>query len=125
MGQTLKTEKSGHGIRVLYDQDHVKTIPGKFENVVKKKHIINPLRKRLTREERFRLEVALFERNLKIEQPMIYHLVKRSIPEFVRKVKTFHDHDYYELVYKNKISVKVHTEIYKLCTEKREINRNF
>ena len=108
--------------KVFLEDRHVKTIPNKYSRVLKKKHIINPKRKRLTREERFKLEVALLEENLKSSH--IYHLIKRSTPAFVREVTTPYD-QYYELVYKNRMGVKIGIDIYRLCPDKESIKRNF
>jgi len=85
--------------KVFLDEKHVKTIPAKYQDIFKEKHIINPLRKRLTQEERFKLEVSVAETELRQRSIYAYNLVKRSIPDFVRKVTTLHNH-YYELVYK-------------------------
>ena len=125
MRQSISIQEGGSGVKILVDKEHVKTIPGKFKKVVKKKHIMNPLRKRLTAEERFLLEVALFEEVLKRERPLVYGVIKRSIPDFVRKITNFQGSEYYELVYKNKMALKTHINIYRLCPDKRDIKRNF
>jgi hypothetical protein len=110
--------------KVFLDQEHVKTIPNKYEDIFREKHIINPKRKRLTQEERFKLEVSVAEFELRSRSVHAYNLVKRSIPDFVRKVTTLHNH-YYELVYKNKVAIKVPIDLWRLCQDKREIKRNY
>lgn len=122
--ETLKVKKTAR-TKIFLGKKHVKTIPQKYADVFRKKHIINNLKKRLTREERFRLEVSLFELNLKNDSPLIYDLIKRSIPDHVRKVTTVHSGRYYELVYKNRMAAKVGVEIFKLCLDQREIKRNY
>ena len=122
--EKLKIKKTAR-TKIFLGKKHVKTIPEKYADVFKKKHIINSLKKRLTREERFRLEVSLFELNLKRDHPFAYNLIKRSIPDYVRKVTTVHSGNYYELVYKNKMAAKVGVNIYKLCQDQREIKRNY
>lgn len=111
--------------KVFLGDNHIKTIPEKFASVFAEKHVINPLKKRLTKEERFNLEVSLFEMNLKHENFLIYNLVKRSKPTLVRKITTVHSQTYYELVYKNKRALKVGIELYRLSPEKKELNRNY
>ena len=113
-----------HLTKVFFDDNHIKTIPKKYSDIFREKHIINPRKKRLTKEERFELEVSLFEMELHIKHPYAYKLIKRSAASFVRKITTNSD-QYYELVYKNKLSVRVPINMYRLCLEKIEIKRNY
>lgn len=121
--ETITIKKEAR-TKVYIGDDHVKTIPSKYADVFKQKHIINNRKKRLTREERFNLEVSIWEKVLKKEYPYAYNLIKRSSPDHVRKVIT-HQGKYYELVYKNKMAAKVGLDIYRLCTDKSEIKRNY
>ncbi|SDS13422.1 hypothetical protein SAMN04487764_1529 [Gillisia sp. Hel1_33_143] len=110
--------------KVFLDDTHVKTIPNKYTDIFKEKHIINPLKKRLTREERFQLEVSLFEKQLFDDHRYAYNLIKRSSPDFVQIVTTPFS-KYYELVYKNRMKVKVSADLYNLSIDKKEIKRNY
>jgi len=120
---TIRISK-GPRTKVFIDEQHIKTIPLKYASVFKKKHITNNLKKRLTREERFNLEVSIWEVKLKKEHPYAYDLIKRSFPNYVRNVSTPHSR-YYELVYKNKMSIKVGVDLYRLSLNTTEINRNY
>ena len=82
----LVKEITPKGLKVFRSERHIKTMPSKFEPVLREKHIINPLRKRLTKEERFKLEVSLFESVLKQEKPLVYEYIKRSVPQNVQLV---------------------------------------
>ena len=113
-----------HRTKVFFDDNHIKTIPKKYSDIFGEKHIINPRKKRLTKEERFELEVSLFEMDLHMNHPYAYKLIKRSAANFVIKVTTNRD-QYYELVYKNNFSVKVPIDMYRLCLDKIEIKRNY
>ncbi|MFC4219047.1 hypothetical protein [Flagellimonas marina] len=108
----LETVETSVGLKVYLEGIHVKTMPIKFEDVVRKKHIINPRRKRLTKEERFNLEVSIFERALKLEQPFVYNLIKRSSPKSVRSVYPMDGPHYFLLEYKNGRRVKCPKQIY-------------
>ena len=120
----IHIDDTTHRTKVFFDDNHIKTIPKKYADIFGEKHIINPRKKRLTKEERFELEVSLFEMDLHMNHPYAYQLIKRSAANFVRKVTTNRD-QYYELVYKNNFSVKVPIDMYRLCLDKREIKRNY
>ena len=111
--------------KVLLDGQYIKLIPVKYAKIFKKKHLINPQKKRLTQEERFLLEVSNLEKELKQSQPLIYNLIKRSQPKLVRKVSNINDVTYYELAYKNRRSIKVGKALFDLSIFKEEIKRNF
>ena len=120
----LRTESTDTGVKVFFGDVHVKTIPERFQKVIRKKHIINPTVKRLTREERFKLEVAIFEEDLRIKEPRVYDVIKRSYPLKVRKVHVIRGFDYYELVYKNKKGIRAGINLFKLSPIQENINRN-
>ena len=113
---TIKTRK---GTKVFQEDKHVKTIPGRYAELLKPKHIINPKRKRLTMEERFMLEVALFEHVLKTEMPLFYNLVKKSIPEATQKVTDRDGISRYELHYKNGTKLRCPPHLYRLCPNRK------
>ena len=122
--ERLQVKPARRGLHVVVNDNHIKTIPSKFAGVVRKKHIINPLRKRLTREERFLLEVSLFEKKLKQENRFAYDYVKRSVPKLCRQISTQHG-NYFELLYKNNMAIRVNGWLYDLAPEKTEIHRNY
>ena len=111
--------------KVLLDGKYIKLIPVKYAKIFKKKHLINPQKKRLTQEERFLLEVSKVERDLKQSQPLIYNLIKHSQPKMVRKITNINDVTYFELVYKNAKAVKVGEHLFDLSIHKETAKRNF
>ena len=111
--------------KVLLDGKYIKLIPVKYAKIFKKKHLINPQKKRLTQEERFLLEVSKVEKDLKQSQPLIYNLIKRSQPKMVRKITNIYDVTYFELVYKNAKAVKVGEQLFDLSIHKETAKRNF
>ncbi len=102
----LVKKQTPRGLKVFIDDIHVKTTPSRFKQVLAKKYILNPRRKRLIKEERFLLEVALYERELKKFQPLVYEKVKKSTPINVRQVYPPTGPHYYQLAYSNDIKIK-------------------
>jgi len=108
----LTTDITPKGVKVYDGENHIKTYPIKFYEVFKPKHIIIPNRIRLTLEERFLLEVSIYEQHLKLECPLVYNLIKRSTPVNVRKVFPKDGPHYFLLAYKNGIRIKCPKPIY-------------
>jgi len=121
-------KRNTSGCKVYLGDDHIKTVPERYASVIKKRHLLNYTKKRLTQEERFFLEVELFEREyLRIpSQKWIYNLVKRSKPKGVRSIKPPNGNSYYELVYKNGQALKAPQHIYDLGINRLPaLNRNY
>ncbi len=121
----MRTEKTLAGLKVYVDDKHVKTMPSRYESIVEQKHILNYTKKRLTSEERWLLEIELFRHNLKIYEPRIFDLIKRSKPKFSQMIRT-KTTEYFELVFKNKVRIKCSSEIHHLSINKVDpIYRNY
>ncbi|WP_271730130.1 hypothetical protein [Aquimarina algiphila] len=117
----LKKIKTLKGCKIYHNGNHVKTVPAKYSNVITLKHIINPIKKRLTAEERFRLEISLFEFTLSCEEKYVYDLIKRSIPQAVQKVVNYEGVIRFVLIYKNSKRIRISKSLYDLCSNKLEV----
>ncbi|MEM1339853.1 MAG: hypothetical protein AAF634_05015 [Bacteroidota bacterium] len=105
-------EQSARGLKIVLDGVHIKTTPSRYKRVIRIKHILNPKRKRLIKEERFLLEVAIYEKALKQHQPLVYEKVKRSSPKNVRLVYPPDGPRFYLLTYNNQIKIRCPKQIY-------------
>ena len=112
----LTKQPATNGCKIFLGDEHVKTVPERYAQVLKKRHLLNYTKKRLTQEERFMLEVELFElQHLRIpSQKWIYNLVKRSAAKGIRKIQMHNGNSYYELIYKNGQALKAPQHLYDL-----------
>ena len=112
------------GIKILIDNQHIKTIPFKYEKVFKKEHIKCFDNKRLTTQEIFSLEVELLKLELKKTNHLVFEIIENSNPLKTRKVKT-KTKEYFEIVFNNSTSLVCPSKFYKISESKEEIFRNY
>lgn len=110
----LKTKK---GVKVFNGKSHIKTIPVKYIDYIKKIQI-DDSKKRLTLKERFLIEHELFLDSIKSTEKYIYELIFNSKP-----VKTYIVHinsggERYELEYENGVRIKIKKDLHLYFEEK-------
>lgn len=121
----MQTILSDRGIKIYIDNNHVKTIPKKYKTVVKA-CFLETTTKRLTAQEKFMLEVALFKEYLKKHQPLVFNYVAKNKPIKSNKIIVFNtEKPYYEIVFDNNISVVCPVKLHTISPIKKNIFRNY
>jgi hypothetical protein len=116
----LKTYKNKRAIWVFIDGKHKKSIPFKYENIIKENlDILNLDKKYLNVDEREFLDKKLFETDLqdllqeiKTNEIHLFRLIKDSKPIGVRKVYSKNG-DRFELCFDNKLNIRCGRNIFK------------
>jgi len=112
------------GLKVFENGVHVKTIPAKYERFIQ--DIEFSPGKRLTDSERFILEYAYFLSILKKEEKYVYELIEKANPDYSQIVKNHIGEERFELVFTNKVRLKINKELFELCPKKENpINKNY
>ena len=112
----IKKQPTTNGCKIFLGDEHVKTVPERYAQVLKKRHLLNYTKKRLTQEERFILEVELYKRELLSTPALnwVYRLVDHSKATGIRQIKPHNGSSYYELVFANGQALKAPQHLYDL-----------
>jgi hypothetical protein len=121
--RTAEITKSG--LKVFENGQHIKTIPAKYEAFIHDADFFEG-GKRLTDKQRFILEYAYFLSILKKEEKYVYELIEKSTPDYSQIVKNHIGEERFELVFTNKVRLKINKELFELCPKKESpINKNY
>lgn len=116
------TKKTKAGLKIYVDGKHIKTVPEKYEAFI---HDIDfSGSKRLLPGERFILEYAYFLSILKNEEKYVYELIENAYPEYSQEIKNHIGEIRFELVFDNKVRLKINKELYLLCPKKEELKHS-